>query len=133
MAIAKKNISAIINGLPKTLLPRLAEECGYFKFPAMELRDLPEKAPSLFTAISIMGGIARKTLQPVENERPPKISDMGDVIHSLYLPHVDFFRTDRFAASVIQEIKLPFSTTIVGNLQQLPETISQRLAEKSAS
>lgn len=129
-AIAKKNIAAIINGLPKTLLPRLAEECGHFELPTMELCDLPEKAPSLFTAISVMGGIVRKTLQPVENERPPKISDVGDVIHSLYLPHVDFFRTDRFAASVIQEIKLPFSTTIVGNLPQLPDAISRRLAEK---
>jgi len=99
----------------------------------MELRDLPVKAPSLFTAISVMGGIARKTLQPLVNERLPKISDMGDVIHCLYLPHVDFFRTDRFAASVIQEIKLPFSTTIVENLTQLPEEISRRLAEKSAS
>jgi hypothetical protein len=128
-AITKENISTIINGLPKTLLPRLAQECGYPEFPTMELRDLPEKAPSLFTAISVMGGIARKTLQPVENERSPRVSDMGDVIHSLYLPHVDFFRTDRFAASVIQEIKLPFNTTIVGKLLQLPEAISQRLAE----
>lgn len=125
--MARNSISAIINGLSKTLLPRLAEECGYFEFPAMELHDLPEKAPSLFTAISVMGGIARKTLQPLENERLPKISDMGDVIHSIYLPHVDFFRTDRFAASVLQEIKLPFSATIVGNLQQLPKAISERL------
>lgn len=130
-AMAKKNISSIINGLPRTLLPRLAKECGYSEFPTMEMRDLPEKAPSLFTAISVMGGIARKTLQPVENERPPKISDMGDVIHSLYIPHVDFFRTDRFAASVIKEINLPFSTIIVGNLLQLSEAISLRLAEKN--
>lgn len=72
----------------------------------------------------------RKTLQPFENERNPKISDMGDVLHSHYLPHVDFFRTDGFATSVIQEIKLPFDTTIVGNLQQLPDAITKRLAEK---
>jgi hypothetical protein len=130
-AMAKKNISSIINGLPRTLLPRLAKECGYSEFPAIDLRDLPEKTPSLFTAISVMGGIARKTLQPVENERPPKISDMGDVIHSLYIPHVDFFRTDRFAASVIKEINLPFSTIIVGNLLQLSEAINLRLAEKT--
>lgn len=130
-AMAKKNISALINGLPKTLLPRIAKEYGYTEFPAMELRDLPEKAPSLFTAISVMGCIARKTLQPIEKERPPKISDMGDVLHSLYIPHVDIFRTDKFAASVIKEINLPFSTTIVGNLLQLSEAISLRLAEKS--
>jgi hypothetical protein len=130
-AMAKKNISTIINRLPRTLLPRLAKECGYSEFPTMELSDLPEKAPSLFTAISVMGCIARKTLQPVENERLPKISDMGDILHSLYIPHVDFFRTDRFAASVIKEINLPFSTTIVGNLLQLSEAISLRLAGKS--
>ena len=130
---ARKNIVSIIEGLPKTLLPRLAEKRGHFEFPAMDLRDLSEKAPSMFTSISVMGGIARKTLQPLVNERTPKTSDMGDVIHSLYLPHVDFFRTDGFAANVIREIKLPFSTTIVGNLLQLPEAINQRLAEKSAS
>ena len=123
---------SIIEGLPKTLLPRLAEKRGHFEFPAMDLRDLSEKAPSMFTSISVMGGIARKTLQPLVNERTPKTSDMGDVIHSLYLPHVDFFRTDGFAANVIREIKLPFRTTIVGNLLQLPEAINQRLDEKSS-
>lgn len=126
-AMAKENILAIINGLPKTLLPRLAKDCGYSEFPTMELRDISEKAPSLFTAISVMGGITRKTLQPLENARSPKISDMGDVLHSLYLPHVDIFRTDRFAASVIKEIKLPFSTTIVESLEYLPDAINQRL------
>lgn len=127
-AEAKTNISSVINELPKTLLPKLAAEYGYSGFSTMVLQDLSEKAPSLFTAISVMGGMARKTLQPLENERSPKVSDLGDALHSLYLPHVDFFRTDRFAASVIKEIKLPFSTTVVENLLQLPEAIRLKLA-----
>lgn len=129
-AKAKESLSAVINGLPRTLLPRLARECSYSEFQTMELRDLPEKAPSLFAAISVMGGVIRKTLQPVENERAPKISDMGDVIHCLYLPHVDFFRTDRFVSGVIKEIKLPFATAIVGSLRELPDAIRERLADK---
>lgn len=132
-AEAKINISSIINGLPKTLLPKLAVKYGYSGFPTMDLHVLSEKAPSLFTAISVMGSMARKTLQPLENERSPKVSDLGDVLHSLYLPHVDFFRTDRFAASVIKEIKLPFGTTIVENLLQLPDSISSKLAENRSS
>jgi len=134
LAMAQEAVESLIERLPKTILPELAEQCGCPVPPTMALRELPGKAPSLFTSFSVWGGIMRKTLKPFENERNPKISDMGDVLHSHYLPHVDFFRTDGFAASVIQEIKLPFNTTIVGNLLQLPDAITKkRLAEKGAS
>ncbi|MGA8147020.1 MAG: hypothetical protein WB870_05505 [Gallionellaceae bacterium] len=82
-AMAKERLVSMIERLPKTLLPRIAEKYGCIEFPTMELRELSEKAPSLFTAISVMGGITRRTLQPLANERNPKVSDMGDVIHSL--------------------------------------------------
>ncbi len=133
LAEAREEIASLIERLPKTILPALAEQCGCPALPAMTLRELPEKAPSLFTAISVMGGIMRKTLQPFAKGRKPEDSDMGDVLHSHYLPYVDLFRTDKFAASVIREIKLPFATTIVRKLQHLPDAITKRLAEKSAS
>lgn len=131
-AAAKKNIESIMAELPKSFLPNIAKKWGYFELPTVELQDLPLKAPSMYTAICFMSGMMQKSLQPLANERSPKTSDAGDILHSFYLPHVDFFRTDKFAASVIREIKLPFSTTIVGSLHQLPEAISRRLAEKNA-
>lgn len=133
LTMAQEAVESMIERLPETILTALAEQCGYPVPPTMVLRELPGKAPSLFTSISVWGGIMRKTFKPLENERNPRISDMGDVLHSHYLPHVDFFRTDGFAASVIQEMKLPFNTTIVGNLLQLPDAIIRRLAEKGAS
>jgi hypothetical protein len=66
--------------------------------------------------------VKRTTLAPGRN-RPLKPSDAGDLVHSVYVPYVDFFRTDAFMASVLREAAPMYRDRIVGDIQELPSRI----------
>lgn len=59
--------------------------------------------------------------------RKPRVSDMGDILHCMYIPHVDVFRTDSYGASVFRPLGEIYGTKIVGRLKQLPEVIEALL------
>lgn len=84
--------------------------------------------PSLLTLATVSGQVGKiSTL----SGRKPKISDFGDIYHSMYLPHVDVFRADGFTASAIKEAKLPFKTLVVDKFIELPEAIESLLEKES--
>lgn len=55
-------------------------------------------------------------------------SDIGDILHSLYLPFCDLWRGDRRFSSVLRIADVPFSRRIVSNLLDLPQRIDLLLA-----
>lgn len=55
--------------------------------------------------------------------RTPKPSDFVDVLHALYAPYVDIFRTDGYMAPIIARAAKPYGTTVVAKLTDLVTTI----------
>jgi hypothetical protein len=84
--------------------------------------------PAIRTMATVMFNVVRLTAFLPGGKRAPRSSDVGDVFHSLYIPFVDIFRADGFVSNAISDSKLPFATTIVGNLRQLLPAIERRLA-----
>lgn len=62
------------------------------------------------------------------SSRKPLESDLGDLMHILYLPYVDIFRADTFTASKIKDSKLNFDVTVVDKLAGLIDSIESKLS-----
>jgi hypothetical protein len=59
-----------------------------------------------------------------------KQSDPSDILHALYMPYVDFYRTDGRFASLLGKVAKPASTAVVSNLLQLPSAIDREIARR---
>jgi hypothetical protein len=106
---------------------RIAQVSSLPSFPDNS-QKLRERMPGLFAASTIGLYVARRVAMVPGVRRKARLSDFGDIYHSLYLPYVDIFRCDAFIGSVISEAKLPFSTRIVDRFVDLPLAIEQKLA-----
>lgn len=87
-----------------------------------------DNTPSYLTLISVFASLLQLTALAINQPRKPKQSDFGDVIHTLYLPHVDLFRADGFASEAIKNTKLPWETKICSSLDQLIFEIEKKLS-----
>lgn len=92
-----------------------------------------ELAPSLLTSVTIAAHVGRKTAMLPVSKREAKVSDFGDIIHTLNLPYVDVFRADGFISSAINDAKIPLDTTIVSKLVYLPDAIQDKLNTKKVT
>lgn len=63
-----------------------------------------------------------------ENPRQPKASDFADVLHAMYAPYVDLYRTDSFMTGHVRRQVTPYSTTIIPKLSQLVPHLKVHLA-----
>lgn len=82
--------------------------------------------PSLMTMCHLMFRVAWLTGASSRSSRTPKLSDFGDLAHSIYLPHVDIFRTDGFVADAIRQAGLPWNTEVVAKLEELGDRVAYR-------
>jgi len=121
--VVNKSISEVALKLPNNLALQLAHSLDF------DLVTNPNWAmsPSIMAMALTAGCVGKKT---VLSDRPGKISDFGDISHSVYLPHVDVFRADGFTTSLIKESKFPINTLVVGKLLELPEAIEDLLIKQ---
>jgi hypothetical protein len=89
-----------------------------------------EAMPGLQTIVALCANLGRLAGITSSNNRTPRISDFGDILHSLYYPYVDVFRADAFMASVIKEAKFRSDTDVVGKFRGLPAHIEECLKAK---
>lgn len=113
------------SSLTRSLLPMLEEPTAAEPFPTWE------QAPVIMTLANVMCHVARLTAFVPTGARKPLASDMGDLMHAVYLPFADVFRADGFASNAIRSAKLPLSTQVVGNFLELPDTIQQILSART--
>lgn len=88
--------------------------------------------PGLATIVAVHQQVARRNMGLSGRPRAPSDSDVGDILHCTHIPFVDVFRADGFMASVISEARLPFPTTVVSKLPQLPIAIEAGLKKRRA-
>jgi hypothetical protein len=94
--------------------------------------DLWLLAPGISTMGAAAAHISMRTANDRKSPRTPKESDFGDIAHSSYIPYVDLFRADGFAADVLKKLRSAQSTVIVPRLTELVPEIQKRLAGQSA-
>ncbi len=51
------------------------------------------------------------------------------MVHCLYLPYVDIFRTDRYIAAAIKQSAPNYASRVANTLRELPDEIERRLKE----
>ncbi|MNP67641.1 hypothetical protein D3C76_1634960 [compost metagenome] len=71
----------------------------------------------------------KSSVIPRQRPRIPKASDLGDVMHALYLPYVDFFRADAATAHIINSQDFGFRAVVVTSLEKLVDAVGNRLNE----
>jgi len=59
------------------------------------------------------------------HQRELLVSDYGDILHMAYIPYVDIFRCDGYAADIARKAASKFGTEVVGKLTLLPEAITR--------
>lgn len=126
--IAEQSFEEISATMQADIVRRLSSELAIDR-GICEGKDPWQTRPGLTMALSVQRQIARRIIGLRGNPRKPGDGDFGDVLHCVHLPFVDFFRADGFSASVIAEVKPPFSTKVVPKLAQLPDLIWSRLAD----
>ena len=77
-------------------------------------------------------GIFEKNISPFEQPRKlEKVSsDVGDIMHALYMPYVDIFRVDGFACQYLRTASALVNTELVDKLEKLAPAIRKRLSEQ---
>lgn len=117
------------------LLPILAQD-DLREFVAgtdkLDLECLDKSIVDQIPAAQVFGKVASGYMQQVLGLRgnPAKIerSLAGDLIHLLYLSHVDLWRGDRRFSALVKDVMPDCEQKVVSRLVDLPKRISQRLA-----
>lgn len=104
--------------------------------PAEVLAKLPPisvaTTPSLYAAHDFYSRVMLESAREVNPRNPgkKKPSDFADGLHALYLPHVDIFRADRFAATLLRRSPALGSTLVCESLEDLPSLIESLAATR---
>lgn len=86
------------------------------------LHESPDGAiPSVDVVVKILEEYLRQMM--LNERRSLKASDLGDLIHSIYLPYVDVFRTDATMANFYRPIAKQYGTSVISSLEDLVETL----------
>ncbi|MDR6536980.1 hypothetical protein [Variovorax soli] len=85
-------------------------------------------SPGLMCIASVAVQAFRRTALDPTQSRKARTSDFGDVCHCIYLPYVDVFRADGFAATAISDADMPVRALVAPNLMQLPDVIRRALS-----
>ncbi len=77
----------------------------------------------------------QKNIAPFEQRRKPAriASDVGDIMHGLYMPFVDVMRVDGFGYQYMQAGAALTETVLVDKIEKLISTIHSILAVRIAS
>jgi len=105
-----------------------------------EVRSLVETRgidvlPSQKVFIELFVRNFQKNIAPFEQRRKPAriASDVGDIMHGLYMPFVDVMRVDGFGYQYMQAGAALTETVLVDKIEKLISTIHSILAARSTS
>lgn len=118
-----------VESVPNNLARKMASA---FSIPSADVLVCSwDRTKALMTTTLIACQLGKLTALVPKTRRPPKVSDLGDILHATYLPYVDIFRADGFVANAVSSAKLPGGAIVVPKLMALPETIERLLAKKA--
>ena len=83
------------------------------------------KIPSLDAMLDIAFEYGLKNLSFGPHRRKLRVSDYGDILHMIYLPHVDLFRCDGYMAQLAKGPAKKNGVIVVNKLRELPTAIDK--------
>ena len=88
--------------------------------------------PSQVALNAIIGSNMRKNASPFEQRRnlDSVASDVGGVLHAVYMPYVDLMRVDKFSENYLGPIARDYSTIVVKRRTELIDAINTVLQER---
>jgi len=86
--------------------------------------------PSFDTNAQLLEEYMVNNLFNLQRNRPPKLSDAGDIMHARYMPYVDFFRCDKYMKPLILKFSNQYNTQVVSSLSELITGIELELERK---
>jgi len=127
----------IREGVRKTIL----EEGDYIQELGVNMEALTavvdekwiEAFPSQRVLVEAYMGNFEKNISPFEQQRKiEKVgSDVGDIMHALYMPYVDILRVDGFANQYLKTASSLMNTELVDKLEKLAPAIRKRLSTRN--
>lgn len=89
--------------------------------------------PSMYVFSKLLAQIFLSSVVAVKNTRKARDSDLGDLVHSMYIPYVDVFRADLATASALRNAKLDAGTKIVTSMDGLMVELESLIALRKRS
>lgn len=139
-AMSRKELGALYPWHLARIGPKLlqisSEEVARLNIPtelAEMLRDQPEfleMMPSCDTFMKMAFAIFMQATDYRGHE--PQGSAVGDIFHTLHLPHADLWRTDRRFAPLVRTTLPHYAERVVGNLADLPDAIERWISSRSS-
>lgn len=128
--VVDQKIKVFLEKLKSDALRDLVESLNDELAPPLEPIAIgKDTTPMLLILSGLMMYHVQSSVIPRQHSRAPKSSDLGDVMHALYLPYVDFFRADAATAHAIASQNFGFDARIVTSLDELIHEVSIRLGE----
>ncbi|MDM8193819.1 hypothetical protein EVS84_03670 [Pseudomonas koreensis] len=107
--LKQRGMIDIVNRLLTQLLPGVSA-CD-------DSKAIEEYCPGIYICINTFYDSLQNSF--AARPRALKASDFVDIIHSLYIPYVSYFRADRYMCSVIQPLTMHFETQVVASTANL--------------
>lgn len=115
----------------RTMALRIANENDLAEFGiSVELRDrllqsppFAASVPAAKTLSAIIPQYIRQILGFLGSQSSIERSFGGDIIHALYLPHVDLWRGDRRFSNIVQNVLPELKDSVIPTLKELPSAI----------
>ncbi|WP_245145143.1 hypothetical protein [Pseudomonas sp. RGM2987] len=101
--------------------------------PELKVKANLESTPSLYVFSKLLAQIFLSSAVAVKNTRKARDSDLGDLVHSMYVPYVDIFRADLATASALHKAQLGSNTRIVTSLEQLVVELESMVVARKSS
>jgi hypothetical protein len=89
-----------------------------------------ESTPSVYVFSKLLAQIFLSSVIAVKNTRKARDSDLGDLVHSMYLPYVDIFRADGATASSLRNAQIGAGAKIVTSLDDLVAEVEAMIASR---
>ncbi|MBI6896483.1 hypothetical protein JET64_06655 [Pseudomonas putida] len=112
----------IADQAPRDFITSLAEDLA----PPASEPDI-EKSPSTTAFAKVGAQIFLASLAATKNSRKPRHSDLGDLIHAVYLPYVDIFSADGATSDYIRKAQVNSNAMIVTGIPALISKIESVL------
>ena len=98
--------------------------------PASIVSASLESTPSIYVFSKLLTQIFLTSVVAVKNTRKARDSDLGDLVHSMYLPYVDIFRADGATASALHNAQIGTTAKIVTSLEDLVTEVEVRITSR---
>jgi hypothetical protein len=129
LGVSHREMEGLVAKLNSDLKIRIPKEVvnGICDVPSDAVPLNWENTPGVLIFSGIAVNLTQNSVTALKHPRSPRVSDFGDMLHAVYAPYVDVFRTDAFAAAQLKRVIRGAKVEIVSNMINLKGAIEAGL------